>query len=383
MITEPISDDDLASALGLTAEGTEALLIAGCADHLRLAVTRWGPTSRAKASAHLRTTLGSCGIDATLHTSTITAAFEALLNLGELVSVRVASDAEDENEDQSGDERPLDPYEDMAPARRTARRVILAAPSPRSVLLGGAALLLGDHPEDQGVQRFGPRTNPASVARWSPGGSASGDVAHQLTVTDWLGPPEAIVQIARRSPQLKAAHPEAHLERHWETLCQDLHAHGAMVADSTNFRLLALQPGQHFGRPADASGRWRNPTKAEDGFWPAVLLSNNRGSKPKIVETSGGRIVRALDLYDFDELRWATIARATHAGSPEVVRVYRTEHSVALELTCWMPNQANRLRTIAQVDGWRWSFPPWVNEDILTDGFAWLGVRTQHQPQRT
>lgn len=383
MNTEPISDDALAVALGLTAADTKALLIAGCADHLRLAVTRWGPTSRAKASAHLRTTLGSCGIDATLHTSTIAAAFEALQDLGELASVGVAPDEEGEDEDLSGDQNSLDPYGDMAPARRTARRVILATPTPRSVLLGGSALLLGDHPEDQGVQRFGPRTNTASVARWSLGGPATGDVAHQLTVTEWLGPPEAIVQIARRSPQLQTAHPKAHLARHWETLCQDLHAYGATVANPTNFRILTLQPGQYFGRPADASGRWRIPTKADDGLWPAALLSQRRGTKPLIVEVSGGRVVRALDLYDLDELRWATLARATHSGSPEVVRVRRTAHALVLELTCWMPNQAHRLRALAQVEGWRWSFPPWVDEDILTDGLAWLGVSTQREPQRT
>lgn len=377
-LTTPTTPPDLAAAIGLTEPNGEVTL-AHAADHLRLAAARWGPTSRAKLSGHLRTTLRACGLDPKAHTPLIAAAFVQLFELGELVEVDLTEEDE-EGEDTTTDTEDID--DPLRPAPRPTRRVILAAPTLRLVDLGGGHLLLGAHPSARlPIKRFGPPACPAHAARWVTTQAEREHLrlatAYELQPSDWLGPPEALTPLQRRAPDLTAHRCAELLPALWRAVVGGLECHGRPIDEPHRLSVLTAQPGAYFGQPTGPSGRWRPLRAAPDGSWPAVYLPKNGPRRPMLVEVQNGKALKVLDLYDEDELRWVILARAASVGEPELARLRLAPEGPTLELTCWVPDQLRRLRSIAVVEGWRWLFPPWVDSSQLKPAVEELGLKVE------
>jgi hypothetical protein len=131
---------------------------------------------------------------------------------------------------------------------------------------------------------------------------------------------------------------------------------GLPLSVDADLRAVTGELGSFFGRH-DATypeGRWT--TVVPDGVWCAVRRGYGERHWHPMVVAVDGEERRALDLYDFDEWRWALLGRGKRLGADEVHRI----SSGNVQLTFPAPEQ---LRAAMDLVGsptapWGWDIEP-------------------------
>jgi hypothetical protein len=359
---------DLAARFGF-ARGTDGVVTwSGLGDLTREAAGRWSLMRRATLQRFVARALDASGVDDEGTLSRLGDAVDQLIHLGDLEPVYIGEPDSNEIADTE-----LDKLVVGTPGVR------LAATRPRYVPLGERLLLVGLSAGGIPVatERFGGAESSASLARWAANDDltrAQLDAAGfaECEVEDWMGLPGWLEYQERRR-----AAKAADLAGLWSLLLANLDQFGMPVSDAGSYALIAGTPGRYFGRPEKLDGRWVRGDVAPVGVWCGVVHGHGeRHLRPVVVDSKNGRAVRALELYDLDELRWALLARGCHEQR-EVVRA----GGGRLDLTFPCPSAWRRVAALCKVEAWRWSLPPWVCAADLAPVLE--GVLLQEAPNPT
>lgn len=186
----------------------------------------------------------------------------------------------------------------------------------------------------------------AGAARWLKSSREDVSELHaevnysEFELRDWVGEPGWAPILERltgtRSGTLRAL---------WECLKAAV-ANSRVRSDGPDrLRVVLGAPGEFFGgiraeRIEAKSGRWSGVEDLNDGLYvgarPGAVTTTRR---PCVIQATGGEL-RLFDLWDWDELCWALLARGVHAGEPELVfRQHAGAHTVAAPA----PRQVQRL----------------------------------------
>jgi hypothetical protein len=338
---------ELGARLGLVADASGAVAWQGVADLIRQAVGRWSLVRRAAVRRFVESNLAAVVMNDEVSLDRVGVAIERLCELGEIEAVVV------------GEPVPMSEVVDSPlEAASAAPGTYVAATLSRYLCCNERILLCGaSEPLPLAFEWFGDADEAVSIARWARAGDAM--VAQledlgfrQMEVEDWFGAPGWLDYIERRR-----AGSGGQLYGLGEILKEGLEEFGAPVSDAARYALIGGTPGEFFGRPERRDGRWRPGDVAPDGTWCGVVKGyGERHLRPVVVEAKGGRVVRSLDLFDFDELRWALLARGC-TDRYEVIRVVEG----GLEMTFPWPSQWRRVAALCRTEGWRWMLPPWIN----------------------
>lgn len=369
----------LRAQLGLTINADGAVEWPGLAQLIRQAVGRWSLVRRADLQRFVLKNLSAAEVD---DGERVEAAIERLSHLREVQVVAV-----DEALPHDDDRRALLQVRevqvaavDEALSHEDAKKTIdTRAPRPGSYLaaiplrhipVGDRLLICGaSEPSSLSVEVFGSYDEPTSIARWGRLVDAEqweGLGSRGVEVEDWLGAPGWLDHLERRKV------PPGGLEELWTALEDSLERFGAPIDEASRCAAICGPPGGYFGHAEKRDGRWCSGDATPDGRWCGVLQGHStRHLRPAIIEARGGRAVRALDLFDFDELRWALLSRGL-VRQPEVLRV----RGASLELTFPCPTQWLQSAALCHVDGWRWTPPPWLGAERLRE---WLPGSTPSQ----
>lgn len=250
------------------------------------------------------------------------------------------------------------------------RQAVLVATRPRwlrlgrhhGVLLGmgdSRGLELDDTGEDDLFRRFDPE---------QPGQLTALDAAEfcEVSLAEWLGRCAWMPSLEKwMNRKLYRAAPLTDL---WMTLLQALEDRGLPGGgQATSWRILAGLPGEFYGtHDADQPrGRWSHPSVAGDGFWLAThpLPAENRWL-PALLRIDGGQVRQVLLLQNWEEWRWALLARSCAMGYPEKII---PQNEGMLQLTFPAPLQVRAVLTLCatHIIGWQWrlhagvEYEPW------------------------
>ena len=297
---ETITRDTYARKLGLIQEDGE-ISRRSLAGLLRAPLARWGLSPRKEILRYAREQLEAAGVldragDPLLNS------LDALVRLGECVEVHVGGDR------------------------------YLAPPQPRWMLTGrGIGALLGVAPVPGGVEELQGAGNDI-VRRIRVGNDEDLDRLHmagirQVSVQDWLGPPGYLRYAADREGRL-LRNDEISLARFWDLLEAALAKGGQSLDEDARARAVAGEPGGVFGKVGaeTCEGRWTE--SAPDGIWCASRQGYGSSHRHPILMQVSGLRRRALDLYDWDEWRWALLAKGRRLGEEE--RVERRDNEVRM-----------------------------------------------------
>lgn len=340
------SPEELAARLGIEVDSSGAVAWGGLADLVRQAVGRWSLVRPATLRRFVRRTLEAVGADSAGSLIRVSEAIERIAQLGDIEPVFV------------GDlERPADSGPDGEDALAAPPGARLAAAAPRHVRIGERRLIIGlGDSLPFATEPFGILGGAVSLARWAQADEVTASLLEaagfaECDLEDWLGAPGWLVHLERRRASLGAP-----LSELWTSLEGALGEIGMPVSDASRCAVVAGRPGGYFGRAEALDGRWQRGDSVVDGLWCGVLKGQREAHlRPVIAEAHGGRVVRALELYDFDEFRWALLARGCHTDQ-EVVRAREGR----LEFTFPCPFRWRRLAALCCVDGWEWTLPPWL-----------------------
>ena len=168
---------------------------------------------------------------------------------------------------------------------------------------------------------------------------------------DWLRP-LGYLRHARRRIGFPVRDDALPVENFWELLVDTLTREGHPLGTDTEIRILSAQPGSYFGRhdSPELEGRWIGTV--EDGVWCAYRRGYSDAHWHPVIVAADGRELRALDLYDADEWRWAVIARGRAVGPHE--RVYQNGNVV--QLSFQPPSQLSAAMDLLgpRTRGWTW-----------------------------
>jgi hypothetical protein len=124
----------------------------------------------------------------------------------------------------------------------------------------------------------------------------------------------------------------------WRQILRDLESFGVHVTQDQDHSVLCGPPTSRYGSPLLRSGRWKTPSQAPDGDWLGWQRSNQGRPKPLAVKVTGGRIRKALTLYDVDEWLWAHQSRGIAVGEPEYIELDENNDSPPkLRSSCPLP----------------------------------------------
>jgi len=363
-----VTPHELAERFGFARGAVGVVAWSGLGDLIREAAGRWSLARRATLQRFVARALAASGVDDESSLSRIDDAIDQLIHLGDLEPVYIGEPDPNEVADTE-----LDKLVVGTPGTR------LAATCPRYVPLGGRLLLVGLPAGGipVAVERFGGAESSASLARWAANDvttraqlDAAGFV--ECEVEDWMGMPGWIEYQERRH-----AAEATDLGALWSILLANLAQFGMPVSDAGSYSLIAGAPGRYFGRPEIPDGRWVRGDAAPVGVLCGVVRGHGeRHLRPVIVDSKNGRAVRALELYDLNELRWALLARGCHEQR-EIVRASEGR----LDLTFPCPSRWRRVAALCNVEAWRWSLPPWVRAADLVPVLE--GVLFQEAPNPT
>ena len=264
------------------------------------------------------------------------------------------------------DERDL--ASETGAARGASPEGRMVAPTvPRAVDFGEALLLAGcaDAPGLQ-VSRFGEPGGAQRVARWVRRTDAASQALEDRGVEivapdDWLGPSSVLDHLERRGVRERSA------GALWGALGEVLAGAGGPVDDPEALSVLTHQPGAYWGDAKERRGRWRPIADAPDGLFLGALTGGfGKRMRPVIGEKRGGGPIRVMELFDLDELWWAALGRAAASGRREQLRV----SDGSLQLSCMLPREAQRLRSVCSTAGWRWAPPEIVSSRLLGEVMA-------------
>jgi hypothetical protein len=359
----PITAEEFAQRMGLVDAPGGSVTTEGVAELIRTASQRWGPTPRSQLAAFARAQLERLDLEVgSRRTELINAALETLTALGELIPIELEPEpAREEVEGAAGDWDAAPP----APRARTPRRLAPCAPAVVRFREGG--LLLGASPPPGMVaHREGEPGSLRRVARWLTAADAGRALAEsdldELSPDDWLST-EAVVAYAQRRVDEGdeeagvgvAVDPAGQL---WSLILRDLERFGSPIDQDHDISVLCRPPGGLFGSPRQRSGRWRGPNDSPNGTWLAWQSADRSRPKPLVVHVERHQIVRAMELYDDDEWRWALMSRGDASGAPEWPTSTEAEGGgCVIQWRCPPPSAYDRLAAICKVERWNWRSP--------------------------
>ena len=292
MTMETLTREELARDRGFVdADGNPSAR--AIADLLRATSARWGLCPRRALFRHAREELRSGDVP----TELVPVVLERLLALGEIAEVAVGHE------------------------------LFIAPAEPRWVAMGGGQAAL-----------IGPLTLPADSGLVEVSGLSPDDVvvrlvieteeqaafleaagARQVTLEEWLHPVGYLRHVARREGDAVRGD-QWRLARYWERLVTALAEDGLLLGPDAELRAVVGPPGTFFGRhtASGVEGRWAEGPP--DGVWCAYRRGHGEDRwLPTLVSVDGDDL-RALDLFDDDEWRWALLARSKALGVEEVVK---------------------------------------------------------------
>ena len=293
MSMEAITRDSFARKLGIVGEKGE-ISRRGLAALLRAPLERWGLSSRAAILRYAREQLEAAGLQdrASSHLNDV---LDQLVRLGECAEVGV------------GYERYIAPA--LARWIRIGQgtgALIGAAPVPKEIVE-----LPGAHGSDV-VRRICVHDDDHLAALHIAG-------VREISLEEWLRPFGYLRHAVRRKGSMLRSD-EVWLSRFWEVLDTTLADEGLPLGNDADVRAVIGNPGTFFGRHYAelCEGRWSD--SAPDGIWCACRRGYSEVHwHPIIVRVNGGER-RALDLFDWDEWRWALLGRARWIGVDEQVQ---------------------------------------------------------------
>lgn len=364
---EAISQDQLQARLGLTPDQDGLPCWAGVTALLRQAVGRWGLSPPDTLNRHVRHTLNACGYEDVA--DRVQESLRLLCAIGDAELVWADAVPVELHAEGDVEEPETDVTLEVGTLSVSVSGRLVAPTLPRAVQLGQRYLVLGSY-EVEGVEYecLLPQEQPSSAARWLD--SASLDVLESggfevISPARWLGSSSILDHLERREVKGQG------VKDLWPALQRALDQGGGPIADPGNVKLLGGAPGGFWGRPAAGDGRWRSVDRAPDGDVLGVMLGRHgKREQPIIARIEQGKVRRALELYDHEELRWAVLSRGVCTNAPERVLV----RDGALRFTCPLPAEAQRLRALCSVETWAWSPPLFLAPEelgvILSDRFG-------------
>lgn len=293
------------------------------ANLLRAPLSRWGLAPKQAVLEHARKNLRACGIDP----EAVKYILQRLVDIGECEEVYVGDDT------------------------------YLAPANPRWIFVGdGVGAFLGVSPPPKGIivqdsdhhdiiRRIQVDTDEASSILETAG-------VQNVSLQEWLVPIDYIKYGSRRIYR-SARSDELSLDGFWQLLEETVINDGLMLGDEAEVRALQGQPGNFFGRydSPQVEGRWT--TDPADGIWCAYRRGYDDAHwHPCIISVNGDKL-RALDLYNTDEWKWALLARGRYFGTEEVVQ----KNEATVKLTFQAPKQLLAAMDIlgSRTGAWKWN----------------------------
>lgn len=291
------------------------------ADLLRAALARWGLSPKSKLLHYAREELRIAGLDEEVER--VAKIADALGELGDCAELEVEGEAQ------------------------------LSPTPPRWLRVGeNQAALLGSAQPPEGAE-------PPLIS--------SSDLVRRVALTDkteaaleaaglrgaefsaWAAPPGYHRHLRRRLGGEAVLIDGGSLPRLWKQLEELCEAEGGPVADDeSKLRCVAGAPGEYFPGRASKGGRWRDPAHVGDGTYCAIRAGyNEQHVHPCLLLKQGGQL-RLADLWDFDEWRWALLARGQALSAPEQVSIERGDGVTCARLSFPPPAQ---LRAAMQLLG--------------------------------
>jgi len=292
---------------------------------LRDASGRWGLCPRRALFRHAREELRSGDIP----TELVPAVLERLLALGEMAEVTI------------GHEIFIAPTEPRWIAIGGGRAALIG---PLTLPAGSGLVEVSGLSPDDVVVRFVIETEECAACLDAAG-------ARQVTLEDWLHPVGYLGHILRREGNAVRGD-QCSLARYWERLVAAVAEEGLLLGPDAELRVVVGLPGSFFGRHTASSveGRWAE--RAPDGVWCAYRRGHGDNRwLPTLVSVDGDEL-RALDLFDDDEWRWALFARSKVLGVEEVVQRIAGEEGVTWPLPAQLRAAMDLIGV--PVGPWRW-----------------------------
>lgn len=292
---------------------------------LRDASARWGLCPRRALFRHAREALRSGDVP----TELVPAVLERLLALGEMAEVAV------------GHELFIAPAEPRWVAMGAGRAALIG---PLTIPAGSGLAELSECSPDDVVVRIAIETEEQAACLEAAG-------ARQVLLEEWLHPVGYLGHVARREGDAVRGD-QWSLARYWERLVTALAEEGLLLGPDAELRAAVGLPGSFFGRHTATAveGRWAE--RAPDGAWCAYRRGHGEDRwLPTLISVDGDEL-RALDLFDDDEWRWALLARSRALGVDEVVQRAGGE----VRVTWPLPAQLRAAMDLVglPVGPWRW-----------------------------
>ena len=176
--------------------------------------------------------------------------------------------------------------------------------------------------------------------------------------SEWLGKPGWSSHCERRGTGV-ADTPSLH--EFWHILRSKLRESELTSDDDSKLRLVGGTAGDYFGRYYFESleGRWKHASELRDGEYPGARRAFQENDwRFLIAEVVHGSVGRVLQLEDYEEFKWATLARGLANDDEE--KIIASDNQI--RLTFPPPKQLERLLNLY---GWRKSGWDWELEAPL------------------
>lgn len=226
----------------------------------------------------------------------------------------------------------------------------------------------------------------ANTTRWLPLSREAVSERHadlnyvEQDLVDWLGEPGWATTFERLSGRRSGT-----LTELWGELERAVAEHGVPSDGPARLRVVLGEPGDFFGgvrgeRIEAKSGRWSGVDDLRDGVYVGARPGPVSSSWRQCVVSASGGELKVLDLWDWEELCWALIARGVSAGKREVVNK-RTGGSYTVTMPA--PRQVQRLLSCMGPPDpqrkWTYMLPTRV-QAAVTAALGGLGLEVVTQP---
>ena len=173
----------------------------------------------------------------------------------------------------------------------------------------------------------------------------------EWALDDWCGEVGFVDYLLQRNEKFYAPT----LVDFWETLVSAILDDGLQLSADAAVRVVAGRPGTYFGRGRGAKpdGRWIEVPS--NGIWCGVRAGYSESHwQPVLVRVDGERRF-ALDLHDWNEWKWALLARGRALGNPELSE----RNDTVVTFTYPLPDEITRLMHLVadSRSSWKWNVP--------------------------
>jgi hypothetical protein len=303
MTLQTITKSQLADDLGLIdSDGRVSECVV--ANLLRAPMARWGLSPKRTVLKYARDQLRAGGLE---DVGCVQKVLQRLMSLGECKEVRVGQE------------------------------VYIAPAEPRWMNVGnGIGTYLGVTAPPKGIYCARSVSNRDIVQRIFV--NSDEDVAllqmagvRESYISEWLTPLDYLRHASRRMRR-PVKSDVFRLIDFWDILESALFEDGLPLSAEAEVRAVTGEPGQFFGRynAETLEGRWSS--SLPDGVWCAYRRGYSDAHWHPTVISVDGKDLRAFDLYDQDEWRWALLARGLKYHLEEVVHVESDHVKVAFPL---------------------------------------------------